>query len=101
MQCHGYDGKTSPRPTSGGFAQSHVRKYNFSHMRLRKPDGSLVLDRSIRDGDLARGIHALLVKVNRAMQIPLLALSITSLTMTSQHERFFPATSCRRSRGIQ
>ena len=32
----------------------------FSHMRLRKPTGSLVLDRSIRDGDLARGIHALL-----------------------------------------
>ena len=28
-------------------------------MRLRKPTGSLVLDRSIRDGDLARGIHAL------------------------------------------
>ena len=28
-------------------------------MRLRKPIGSLVLDRSIRDGDLARGIHAL------------------------------------------
>ena len=33
---------------------------SFSHMRLRKPTGSLVLDRSIRDGDLARGIHALL-----------------------------------------
>ena len=31
----------------------------FSHMRLRKPTGSLVLDRSIRDGDLARSIHAL------------------------------------------
>ena len=31
----------------------------FSHMRLRTPTGSLVLDRSIRDGDLARGIHAL------------------------------------------
>ena len=29
-------------------------------MRLRTPTGSLVLDRSIRDGDLARGIHALL-----------------------------------------
>ena len=47
----------------------------FSHMRLRTPTGSLVLDRSIRDGDLARGIHALLVKVNRAMQLLLLALS--------------------------
>ena len=32
----------------------------FSHMRLRTPTGSRVLDRSIRDGDLARGIHALL-----------------------------------------
>ena len=31
----------------------------FSHMGLRKPTGSLVLDRSIRDGDLARGIRAL------------------------------------------
>ena len=28
----------------------------FSHIRLRKPTGSLVLDRSIRDGDLARCI---------------------------------------------
>ena len=28
-------------------------------MRLHKPTGSLVLDRSIRDGDLARGIHVL------------------------------------------
>ena len=34
----------------------------FSHMRLRKPTGSLVLDRSIRDGDLARGIYALFCK---------------------------------------
>ena len=29
-------------------------------MRLRKPTGSLVLDRSILNGDLARVIHALL-----------------------------------------
>ena len=47
----------------------------FSHMRLRKPTGSLVLDRSIRDGDLARGIMRSLVKVNRAMKLSLLALS--------------------------
>ena len=51
------------------------REYLFSHRRLHKPTGSLVLDRSIRDGDLARGIHALPVKVNRAMQLSLLALS--------------------------
>ena len=31
----------------------------ISHMRLRKSTWSLVLDRSIRDGDLERGIHAL------------------------------------------
>ena len=36
------------------------KDFLFSHMRLRTPTGSLVLDRSIRDGDLARGIHALL-----------------------------------------
>ena len=39
------------------------------------PPESLVLDRSIQDGDLAWGIHALPVKVNRAMQLSLLALS--------------------------
>ena len=44
-------------------------------MRLRTPTGSLVLDRSIRVGDLARGIHAPLVKVNRAIQLSLFALS--------------------------
>ena len=42
------------------FKSSESRDSPFSHMRLRKPTGSLVLDRSIRDGDLARGIHALL-----------------------------------------
>ena len=36
---------------------------------------SCLLDPSIRDGDLARDIHALPVKVNRAMQLSLLALS--------------------------
>ena len=40
--------------------QRGVSDSKFSHMRLRTPTGSLVLDRSIRDGDLARGIHALL-----------------------------------------
>ena len=36
----------------------HMLNMIFSHMRT--PTGSLVLDRSIRDGDLARGIHSLL-----------------------------------------
>ena len=40
---------------------------HFSHMRLRKPTGSLVLDRSIPDGDLARGIHALPCKSKQSI----------------------------------
>ena len=36
------------------------RRNKFSHMRLRTPTVSLVPDRSIRDDDLARGIHAFL-----------------------------------------
>ena len=43
----------------------------FSHMRLRKPTGSLVLDRSIRDGDLARGIRALSCKSKQSNAIPI------------------------------
>ena len=39
------------------------RQYSaFSHMRLRKPTGSPVLDCLIRDGNLTQGIHALPVK---------------------------------------
>ena len=37
-----------------------VNILRFSHTRLRTPTRSLVLDRLIRDSDLARGIHVLL-----------------------------------------
>ena len=59
-------------------------------MRMHTPIGSLVLDRSIRDGDLARSF----VKVNRAMQLSLLALSdyVSDHDVTAR-TLFFPVTS--------
>ena len=46
----------------------------FSHMRLRKPTESLVLDRSIRDGDQARGIHALPCKSEQSNAVPIVGI---------------------------
>ena len=43
-------------------------------MRLRKPTGSLVLDRSIRDGDLARGIRALSCKSKQSNASPIVGI---------------------------
>ena len=46
----------------------------FSHMRLRKPTGSLVLDRSIRDSDLARCIRALSCKSEQSNASPIVGI---------------------------
>ena len=43
-------------------------------MRLRKPTGSLVLDRSIRDGDLERGIRALSCKSKQSNAKPIVGI---------------------------
>ena len=43
-------------------------------MKLRKPTGSLVLDRSIRDGDLARGIRALFSKSKQSNASPIVGI---------------------------
>ena len=59
---------------SGGIFLSQVREGRFSHMRLRKPTGSLVLDRSIRDGDLARGIRALSCKSKQSKASPIVGI---------------------------
>ena len=66
----------------------------FSHMRLRKPTGSLVLDRSIRDGNLARGIRALSGKSKQSNASPI--VDIVSLRLWPwRHNKnaIFPATS--------
>ena len=66
----------------------------FSHMRLRNPSGSLVLDRSIRDGDLARGIHALRCKSkqsNAALIVGIFPLRRWPLRHNTN--TLFPATS--------
>ena len=61
-------------------------------MRLRTPTGSLVLDRSIRDGDLARGIHVFLCEQSDAT----LTVGIVLLRLWPRRHNtnaIFPATS--------
>ena len=51
-----------------------TRDNKFSHVRLRKPTGSLVLDRSIRDNDLAQGIRALSCKSKQRNASPIVCI---------------------------
>ena len=76
------------------FAESWMLEIMFSHMRLRKPTGSLVLDRSIRDGDLARGILALPSKskqINAALIVGIVPLRLCPWRHNTN--AIFPATS--------
>ena len=68
----------------------------YSHMRLRKPTGSLVLDPSIRDGDLARGIFALPSKSNQSNAAFIVDIVPLRLWPWSHNTNaFFPATKPR------
>ena len=70
------------------------RDITFSHMRLRKPTGSLVLDRSIRDGDLARGIRALSCKSKQSNASPIVCIvSLRRWPWRYNTNAIFPATS--------
>ena len=66
----------------------------FSHIRLRKPTRRLVLDRSIRDGNLERGIHVLLCESKQSDAT--LIVDIVPLCLWSwrhNENAIFPATS--------
>ena len=63
-------------------------------MRLRKPTGSLVLDRSIRDGDLARGIRALSCKSKQSNASPIVGIvPLRRWPLRHKTNAIFPATS--------
>ena len=68
-------------------------------MRLRKPTGSLVLDRSIRDGDLARDILVLPRKSKQSNATPTFSIVLLHVRFWSWCHNTnvnFPATSKRR-----
>ena len=63
-------------------------------MRLRKPTWSLVLDRSIQDGDLARGIHALPCKSKQSNASIIVGIvQLRRWPLRHNTNAIFPATS--------